>query len=99
VEIADMNQTAQIEYTMQIWREGVQFIAHAMPLDVMSSGKTPEEAKTALDEAVTLFLRTAEEMGTLTDVLLETGYKWENNQWACPSWVAVEKRKTAIGAC
>ncbi|MEW6238900.1 MAG: hypothetical protein AB1656_26245 [Candidatus Omnitrophota bacterium] len=93
-----MSQTTQIEFTMQIWREGVQFIAHAMPLDVMSSGKTPEDAKKALDEAVSLFLRTAEEMGTLTDVLLESGYKWENGQWACPSWVAVEKRYMAIGA-
>ena len=30
-----------IEYTVQIWQEGDQFIAHAMPLDVMSSGATP----------------------------------------------------------
>jgi hypothetical protein len=27
-----------IDYTVQIWREGNQFIAHAMPLDVTSSG-------------------------------------------------------------
>lgn len=26
-----------IEYTVQVWEEGDQFIAHAMPLDVMSS--------------------------------------------------------------
>jgi predicted RNase H-like HicB family nuclease len=56
-----------IEYTVQIWKEGTQFIAHAMPLDVMSSGKTPEDARKALDEAVRLFLATASDMGTVRD--------------------------------
>ena len=51
-----------IEYTVHIWREGGQFVAHAMPLDVMSSGPTPEEARTALDEAVRLFLLTASDL-------------------------------------
>lgn len=54
-----MNKTRYIEYTVQIWKEGEQFVAHAMPLDVMSSGRTPEEARKALDEAVHLFLVTA----------------------------------------
>ena len=44
-------------------------IAHAMPLDVMSSGQTPEQARQALDEAVRLFLDTAAEVGTLEEVL------------------------------
>jgi hypothetical protein len=29
----------QIDYTAQVWREDGQFIAHAMPLDVASSGR------------------------------------------------------------
>ncbi len=37
-----MSGTINIEYTVQIWKEGNQFISHAMPLDVMSSGQTPE---------------------------------------------------------
>ena len=32
-----MNGAQDIEYTVQIWKEGRQFVAHAMPLDVMSS--------------------------------------------------------------
>lgn len=51
--------TQDIEYTVKIWKEGNQFVAHAMPLDVMSSGSTPEEARKALAEAVHLFLMTA----------------------------------------
>jgi len=62
-----------IEYTVHIWHEGDQFVAHAMPLDVMSSGQNPGEVRTALDEAVQLFLETATEIGTLEDLLLESG--------------------------
>jgi predicted RNase H-like HicB family nuclease len=47
-----MSGAQDIEFTVQIWKEGNQFVAHAMPLDVMSLGKTPEEARRALDEAV-----------------------------------------------
>jgi predicted RNase H-like HicB family nuclease len=61
-----------IDYTVQIWREGDQFIAHALPLDVASSGATPQAARTALEEAVKLFIKTAEQHGTLTEVLEDT---------------------------
>ena len=50
-----MKKSFDIEYTVQIWKEGNQYVAHAMPLDVISSGATPEEARNALDEAVKLF--------------------------------------------
>ena len=56
------------DYTVQIWKEGNQYIAHTMPLDVMSSGITPEEAEDALKEAVHLFIETAKDMGTLNDI-------------------------------
>lgn len=57
-----------MEYSVQIWKEDDQFIAHAMPLDVMSSGPTTEAARKAVEEAVSLFLETAAEMGTLEDI-------------------------------
>ena len=58
-----------IEYTTQLWQEGDQFVAHAMPLDVASSGASPDEARKALEEAVHLFLETAVEHGMLNQVL------------------------------
>jgi predicted RNase H-like HicB family nuclease len=87
-----------IEYTVYIWKEGNQFIAHAMPLDVMSSGNTTDEAKKALDEAVHLFLETAEEMGTLKEILEECGYAFVNGKWISPSWIAIERHSMAVGA-
>jgi predicted RNase H-like HicB family nuclease len=65
----------RIEYTLQIWKEANQYVAHAMPLDVMSAGPSPEAARQALDEAVRLFLVTAQDHGTLQEVLGESGYE------------------------
>ena len=93
-----MSKTRNIEYTVQIWKEGDQFVAHAMPLDVMSSGKTPEEARKALDEAVHLFLITAMDIGTLEEVLQELGYEFKEEMWVSPSWIAVEKHSAVLVA-
>ena len=61
----------KLGYTVQLWREGRHYIAHAVPLDVASSGPTPAKARAALDEAVNLFLETARDAGTLEQVLEE----------------------------
>ena len=93
-----MSKTKDIEYTVQIWKEGNQYVAHAMPLDVMSSGRTPEEARKALDEAVHLFLITAMDISTLEEVLQEVGYEFKEERWISPSWIAFEKRSALLGA-
>jgi predicted RNase H-like HicB family nuclease len=82
----------KLEYTVQIWREDGQFIAHAMPLDVTSSGKTPEAARQAVDEAVKLFLATASEHGTLKEVLEDAGYRRVRGEWRGPAWSGTEQR-------
>ena len=87
-----------IDYTVHIWGEGNQFVAHAMPLDVMSSGQTPAEARAALDEAVHVFLATAAEQGSLEEVLYEAGYELRDGEWAGPSWVATERHSVAVPA-
>ncbi len=73
-----------IEYTVQIWKEDDQFTAHAMPLDVVSSGNTADEARAAVNEAVQLFLLTAKEAGTLEEILREAGYQLRQDGWASP---------------
>jgi predicted RNase H-like HicB family nuclease len=66
-----------IETTTRVWREGSQYIAHAHPLDVASSGATPEDARAALQEAIELFLATARQHGTLQEVLEQSGYTFD----------------------
>ena len=85
-----------IEYTAQIWKEGDQFVAHAMPLDVMSCGGTPEEARTALDEAVRLFLRTSATQGSLPEILREAGYEEREGDWVNPPRVSIERHSVAL---
>jgi len=93
-----MPASQDIEYTVQIWKEGDQFVAHAMPLDVMSSGKTPDEARKAMDEAVHLFLVTAIDMGTSEEILQDSGYEFSGGRWVSASWVAIEAHSTMVGA-
>jgi predicted RNase H-like HicB family nuclease len=85
-----------IEYNVQIWKEGDQFVAQAMPLDVSSVGETPDQAHQALHEAMDLFLETATEMGTLTEILEECGYEFRHGKWSGPSLVAVERHSTSL---
>jgi predicted RNase H-like HicB family nuclease len=92
-----MGDSMNIEYTVQIWKEGNQCIAHATPLDVVSSGATPEEARNALKEAVHLFLETAKEIGTLEEILNECGYESSGDKWVSPPWIAIERQSLAIG--
>ncbi|MGA2029630.1 MAG: hypothetical protein ABSG87_06135 [Verrucomicrobiota bacterium] len=87
-----------IDYTVQIWREGNQFIAHAMPLDVASSGATPQAARAALDEAVKLFIKTAEQHHTLAEVLEDAGYENDGVLWRCPDWISIEKHSAPVAA-
>jgi len=93
-----MSKKTKIDYTVQVWQEGKQFVAHAMPLDVMSCGPTPELASQALREAVELYLVTASETGTLTEVLEEAGYQPRGQGWLSPTWVALEKQSVPVGA-
>jgi len=86
----------EIDYTVQIWREGKQFIAHAMPLDVASSGSTPDAARVALNEAVRLFVTSAEELGTLAEILDEAGYKRQDSRWQAPEWVCFEHQSAMV---
>ena len=81
----------RIDYTAHIWREGCQFVAQAMPIDVVSSGSTPDQTRMALDEAVRLFPTTAQQMGTLQEVLEECSYEFHEGSWRAPEWVAVER--------
>jgi predicted RNase H-like HicB family nuclease len=82
----------KLDYTVQVWKEGSQFIAHAMPVDVASSGPTPEAARQAVDEALQLFLTTAAEHGTLAEVLEDAGYRHARREWQSPTWLGIEQR-------
>jgi predicted RNase H-like HicB family nuclease len=82
----------KLQYTVQIWYEDGQYVAHAMPIDVASSGDSPESARQAVDEAVKLFLSTASGHGTLRQVLEDAGYRRMRGEWRGPVWSGFEQR-------
>ena len=82
----------RIDYTVQIWREGAQYVAQAMPVDVVSGGSSPDQARAALDEAVVLLLATAQVMGTLREVLEECACEYHEGGRRAPEWIALERR-------
>lgn len=55
-------------------QESPWWIAHCPALDVASQGRTPEEARMNLREAIDLFIESCKERGTLFDALRELGF-------------------------
>ncbi len=85
-----------LDLTVYVTREGRHYVAHAMPLGVVSSGPTPEAAREAVYEAVQAFLLTAADSGTLEEVLEECGYERQGNRWVCPDFISLEKHELAL---
>lgn len=70
--------------------EGDTIIAHCVPLDVSSCGHTVEEARRNIQEALELFLETCEDIGTLDEVLEESGFVRQGDYWIPPAVLQVD---------
>ncbi|MFH1462499.1 MAG: type II toxin-antitoxin system HicB family antitoxin [bacterium] len=87
----------EINFTTQIWQEGKMYVAYCPELDVSSCGKTIEGARKNLREAVEGFLEAAKSMGTLKEILRESGFiKEGQKKWKAPEWVSLEREKALI---
>jgi len=65
----------EVQVPIKIFREDNLFISHCPVFDVSSQGDTQDEAKQNIIEALTGFLITCYEMGTLSEVLKECSFK------------------------
>ena len=85
----------KINFTSQIWEEGGVFVVHSPELSVSSYGKTIEEARKNIKEAVELFIETTEKMGTLNEILEEAGFaekKTDHSKiWNAPELLSLER--------
>ena len=66
---------------IEIFREGDLYVALVSELNVSSFGETIEEAKESIKEALEAFLEECERMGTLEDVLEESGFSKLHGSW------------------
>jgi len=84
-----------IEFEGIIFKEGRTYVSYCPELDVSSCGNTIDEARKNLKIAVGLFLEEAEKMGTLEEILYESGYELnESHGWETPRIVATELMST-----
>ena len=62
-------------YTVQSWREGGMYASYCPELDLASCGRTNDEARHNLEEAVGIFVEECTRKGTLHELLEEAGYE------------------------
>lgn len=87
----------EIDFTTQTWKEGKMCVSYCPELDVSSCGKTTKEAKKNLLEAVEGFLGEAQKMGTLKEILRESGFMKEGQRkWKAPEWISLEREIALI---
>ena len=69
-----MRVTMELGLPETVRRRGKWYVSSCLPLDVHSQGRTREEARRNLVEALTEFLLSCFERGTLNEVLREAGF-------------------------
>jgi len=70
-----------ISVRIEIFKEGDVYVALSPELNVSSFGETVEDAKNSIKEAIKAFIEECERMGTLEDVLEESGFSKTNDSW------------------
>ena len=65
----------RVHYRAEVFKEDEVYVGLCPELNVSSFGDTPQEAADSLQEAVELFLEGCESMGTLEEVLGESGFR------------------------
>jgi predicted RNase H-like HicB family nuclease len=66
---------------IEIFKEDDVFVALSPDLSVSSFGETVEDAKRSVREAIEAFIEECERMGTLEDILEESGFIKVDDRW------------------
>jgi predicted RNase H-like HicB family nuclease len=82
---------AKVVFRIEIFKEGDTYVSLCPELNVSSFGDTIEQAKQSLIEAVEAFVETCEEMGTLSEVLEESGFHKAGDAWVSREPVVAQK--------
>ena len=67
----------KVVFNSEVFREGDVYVALCPELNISSFGDTIDQAKISLKEAVEAFIEECEAMGTLDEILEETGFHEE----------------------
>ena len=83
-----MHQNIQLK--LEILRENDLYVGICPALSASSFGETLLEAKQSVQEALLAFIEECEDMGTLIEVLEESGFILKDGVWMYPQPIAVE---------
>ena len=84
----------KVIYRAEIFPEGNCYVGLCRELDVSSFGDGPKDAANSLQEAVELFLEGCEELGTLDEVLEESGFQRVGLEWKLRKRISENKVAT-----
>ncbi len=73
-----------ISINVEVFKEAELYVALCPALNVSSYGESVEDAKKSLVEALEAFVEECSEMGTLEEVLEESGFTKQNEIWQPP---------------
>ena len=82
---------SKLNLTIELFKEGKTYISHNPELGVSSCGKNPAQAKKNLGDAILGFIESAKELGTLEEILEESGFSFKNKHWQAPEKISVGK--------
>ena len=85
-----------ISVRIEIFKEGDVYVILSPELNVSSFGETIEDAKRSIKEAIEAFIEECERMGTLEDVLEESGFSRINDSWRSRKPIAEEDLALAL---
>lgn len=86
----------KISLRIEIFKEGDVYVALSPELNVSSFGETIEDAKKSVKEAIEAFIDECERMGTLEEVLEESGFSKVNDLWESRKPIAEEDLALAL---
>lgn len=85
-----------ISLKIEVFKEDDSYVALSPELNVSSFGDTVDDAKKSVKEAIEAFIEECEKMGTLEEVLEESGFSKINKSWESRKPVAEEDLALAI---
>jgi predicted RNase H-like HicB family nuclease len=87
-EVDDM---PEVSFTVHTFKEGKTYVAYVPELDLSSCGAAEQEARKNIRDAVRGFVETSADRGTLKEILEESGYVQEGEQWRAPEFVSLDR--------
>lgn len=81
----------RVIFRAEIFKEDDLYVAVCPELNVSSFGENIEQARRSLQEAVEAFMEECEQMGTLVEILEESGFILKKGEWVSRQPVVEER--------